>query len=220
MEEERVLYAARRLGQRLRELKVLSDHAAKAAQDPDMDTSWADEYWQHWILRYQAHASIVAVSEFLNAVPEWRGLDAALYHLELALLDIENGRKPKWLWDVRPVDEDGNRELGAGKVEVRIVYERAVCVAVMEILMKEGNRTREEAATYVMSHLPDDMKQRLLGKYEGREVTWRNYAQWRDDMSNSSPGWKIYKLWTTEVPDQPKAEERARIILSMLRNMH
>ena len=139
--EQRILNAGHRLGQQLQELKVFSDHLATIAQDPDMDTSWADEHRQHWMQRYHAHGSIVAVSEFLNAVPEWRGLDVALYHLELALLDIENGRKPKWLWDVRPVDEDGNRALGAGKVEVRIVYERGVCAAVMEILMKDGNYT-------------------------------------------------------------------------------
>ncbi len=220
--EERILHAGHRLGQRLRQLKVLSDYVAMAAKDPDMDTSWADEHWQHWMQRHHAQQSIVAVSEFLYAVPEWRGLDVALDHLERSLLDIENGRKPKWLWDVRPVDEDGNRPLGAGKVELRIVYERAQCAAVMEILMKEGNYSREKAATYVMRHLPEDMKRRLLGKYEGREVNWRTYARWREDMSRTSPGWRIFELWTIttiESPYRPKAEDLAQTILSMLVRM-
>ena len=205
--EQRILYAGHRLGQQLQELKDFYDLVATAA---------ADEHWQHRMQRGHAHASIAAVSEFLNAVPQWRGLDSALNHLELALLDIENGRKPKWLWEVRPVDEDGNRELGAGKVELRIVYDRAVCAAVMEILMKEGKFSREKAARYVTSRLPEDMKRRLLGKYEGREVSWRTYARWREDMSRTSPGWMIFELLTTKSPDQPKAEDRARTILSML----
>ena len=214
--EERILQAAHRLGQRLRRLKALSEHAAMAAQDPDMDTSWADEHWQHWMQRHHAHESIVAVSEFLYAVPELRGLDMALDHLERSLLDIENGRKPKWLWDVRPVDEDGNRPLGAGKVELRIVYDRAVCAAVMQILM-DADHDRKKASRFVIRHISDKTMKRLLGKRSGRELSWRTVARWRDDNDKSSPGRLMYdSVYKSAGPLDFKAEDRARAILARL----
>ena len=65
-----------------------------------------------------------------------------------------------------------------------------------------------------MRHLPEDMKERLLGKYTRRKVSWKTFARWRDDMDESNPGWLIYKDRVAKVPGEPKAEERARRLLS------
>ena len=213
MDEERVLSAVRQLGEQLQRHKAISDSIVKDGQDPESE--WAEEYSQHWWQRRHAYDSLHAVLEFLSAMPkEWHGLDAALYQLTYALLDIEDGRKPEWLLDVKRVDEDGNRPLGAVGVKAKIAMDRAVCAAVMEILYRDGNYTREKAATYVMSHLPDEVRKRLVGKYRGREVGWRTYERWREKMGEDHPAWLIYKDRIAKVPGQPKAEERARRLLS------
>ena len=217
MADERVLSAVRQLREQLQRQKAISDQIVKDGQDPE--SYWAEEYSQHWWQRRHAYDSLHAVLKFLSAMPkEWRGLDAALYQLTYALLDIEDGRKPEWLLDVRPVDEDGNRALGAVGVKAKTAMDRAVCAAVMEILYRDGDYTREGAATYVMSHLPDKVGKRLVGKYTGRKVGWRTYETWREKMGEDHPGWLIYKDMIAEVTDQPRA--RADRLLSPVARTH
>ena len=197
-------------------LKNLYEIAIREARNPDSDSDFADEHGQHWLQRFHASESLRAVMNFLHGLPGIRGVDSALYRLELALLDIENGGHPKWLLDTRPIDESGEQPKGAGKLGARIAYDRAACAGAMQILMDAG-RKREEAARFVMTHLPDETKSRLVGRRLGRELNWRTVARWRDDMDANSPARRVFELVLQHFGSQDtSAEKRAQEIISPL----
>jgi hypothetical protein len=127
--------------------------------------------------RLAAHQSLIAVIEFIDSFPEWKGLglDFALDRLMRGLMDVENGRTVDWLMP--------DREGGRPPLLVTAAAIRGRCAGIMQLLIDAG-RSREAAARFVMKHLPAD----LLDKLTHRRRTWRTVAKWRDDMAGETEG--------------------------------
>ena len=153
------LTATRDLAARLRKIKVDYD---EAATKDDTTPAWRD--------RDAAFHSLQAVVDYINKMPDWRGLDFALVRLLTALADIERGIQVNWL---SAESQPARPELGLNLATVR-----GRLAAIMDLLMKAGH-SREFAAKIVFQYLPSEAAA-LLG---GADISWRTIARWRDEVT-------------------------------------
>ncbi len=157
-----------------------------------------------WQRRLVAHQSLLAVIEFIDAMPGWRGRDFALSDLLEGLTDIDAGRQVDWLSNVAP-----NRP----PVSARVSILRARLAGVMEYLMQQG-KSRKDAAQYVLDHVPDGLREDLFEKRT--KPVWRTVAGWRDTARGEHD--EGYETTVTILNDLAvgEADDRAKKMIGML----
>ncbi len=205
MDEERLLDAACKLGLRLQELKARSERLTKI---PVADIPRPGG--RRWEKRQEVRDALRAVTDFVNAVPEWRGSSMPLEELGRMFANIERGRPPpNWL-----LDPSIRRR--ADPIEVE--WMRGSIAAIMERL-HGPDFTREAAANFIKDHLPEDSFARLLPTSAHNKWTWRTVAVWRDSVIGSappSPRRTFYELTLLLLPTEADPQDRAKELLSIV----
>ena len=222
MDEERLLDAACKLGLRLQVLKARSD--ARAGRYPSRQTL-SDQFvpfaglaksptvealdqWKRWHVR----DALRAVTEFIATVPEWRGSSVPLEELSRVLANLERGRSlPDWL------RKPGRR---ADSIEVECM--RGEIAAIMELLFRSAppaKFTREDAANFVVDHLPADALKRLLPASAHDKWNWRTIAEWRDSViGNKPPSLRgtAFEMMAPLISTDADPQDRARELLNIV----
>ena len=128
-------------------------------------------------------ASLAVVLQFVerSIAPDQRILLRPLRKLELALRDTAIGAQPPVFFNP-PTKDDKPRTFGPRKDKFIHVLHGSVAAAV-DILIKEGKESRDEAAQFVATLLSDaQIKDPSGGRYRKAQI-----LMWRDEMGGRSP---------------------------------
>ena len=164
-EQERQKAAAKEAARR----EAAADEAENADGDEERDQAG------DW--RFDAQDSLVAVINYLDAVDQGANLSAPLYRLMLALEQIERGGRVPWLQNGKPSPPVAD--------EIRDL--RGRCAAVMEIMMRDGNLKRDDAAKFVVTNLSKDARKALSSTQTG-EASASSVKEWRSDTGEHADG--------------------------------
>lgn len=196
--------AVQRLETQLRELMADYESATKLGKTDEQ--------------RFRAaFYSLHAVVRFTNDMPGWGGLNRGLLELLGALTEVDKGSTPEWLM---------NPSMGRNPLSESTVLVRAGCAAVMEFLM-ENKRSRQQAAEFILHHLPKKAIA-LLGVKETvqtakeEKARWRAIDRWRDRVTGAQDleikdEQQNYRLTLKHLHDMPgsvdgRAEQTLRFL--------
>jgi hypothetical protein len=163
-----------RLRQQLEEIakerdKILVQQRSRKGKDEEDQENDINE---GFATRFAACHQLIAVLEFVedseNLMPE-------LHKLLMALLDLDSGRSVKWL---RPAPKKGQPPPPAEEGSLHGRY-----AAIMDWLIKEGGKSKEEAAKFVVEH--GGLRRRLESGERARKAfhPWETVANWRDRVT-------------------------------------
>jgi hypothetical protein len=158
----------------------LCDELKEAARTRDEilteRTNTNDEYAEEWnnIVEDSAtrSAAISQLCAVLNFLEGGEHLAPELHKLLMALMDLQNGRTIEWL------SPEPKRGQPPPLVKESFLHGRYA--AVMDWLMKEGGKNKEEAARFVVEH--GGIRRRIEANGRARRAAhaWKTVANWRD----------------------------------------
>jgi hypothetical protein len=156
-----------RLGAALREAKAVEEVNRARGDDPDHTA------------RFTAHLTIVALMDFIDEMPGWEGLSSSLGRLNVALVNIIDGRPEGWLTP--------KRLAGAPPIAVEIPLFRARYAAVMDFLMEDGGWPEEKAARHIARRAGARAMELLRGRDGGADQPWKAVQDWRQEIIATNP---------------------------------